>query len=239
MTMQLFHRLTLIVSLAVLGAAIGSFGAGFLMPRNAGLAGGATVLMAGIAGLIGGAAAGLLAAVYAAPLLRSRMNMVVLPIAILLLAALAFKIWRSADQLKDPESAYSGLPSFRLAFEQTTVTDPGLATSISVDTSSRNWLFVLADGRKCTGGLRAKAQDSVGSALIAVHNKLASGEVCSGYDGSHVQELKWTFTDASGTQPEKRIELPPGCSETDTTVSQLVRTLRLIPSIAETKTTCN
>ncbi len=237
--MQLFHRIALIVSLAVIGTAIGFLGAGLLTPRNAGLAGGAIILMAGIAGLIVGAIVGLLAAFYATPQFRRRVNMAALPVAVLLLGASTFAVWRNSGQFADPETAYADLPSFKVVFEQTTITDPNLATLIQVDTSSRTWQIALADGRICTGNLRAKAQESVGAALIGSRDKLGRGEICNGHDGPHVQVLTWHLTDAAGNSPEKRVELPRGCSETGPVIAPLVRALRLVPSIAETKTTCN
>lgn len=238
-TMQLFHRISLTVSLAVVGAAIGFFSAAFLMPGDAGLAGGAAVLMAGLAGLLVGAAIGLLAGFYITPHLCARVNTVALPAAILLSAAFAAVIWRNADRVTDPESAYANLPSFRVVFEQTTITDPNLATSIRVDTASRSWQIVLADGRICTGGLRAEAQESVGKALIVMRDNSDRTKICNGYDGRPVQVLKWRLGDATGNVPEKRFELPSGCSETGPVIAPLVRNLRLIPSIAETKTVCN
>lgn len=236
--MQLFHRTALILSLIVIGAAFGFLGAGLFIRDNAGFAGGAAILMAGITGLVFGAVAGSLVAFYATPRVHKRINLVALPAAFLLLGTFAFAIWRNAGQLTDPETAYTGLPTFKVVFEQTTVTDPNLATSIKVDTSSRSWQIVLADGRICSGSLRAKAQESVGAALTGASDKLGRGETCDGYDGPHVQVLTWRLTDAAGNSPENRTELPLGCSETGPVIAPLVRTLRLMPSIAETKTTC-
>lgn len=236
--MQLFHRTALTLSLTVIGAAFGFFGAGLFIRDNAGFAGGAAILMTGISGLVFGAVAGFLAAFYATPRVHKRINLVALPAAFLLLGAFAFAIWRNAGQLTDPETAYTGLPTFKVVFEQTTITDPNLATSIQVDTSSRIWQIVLADGRICTGRLRAKVQESIGTALIGSRNKLDRGEICSGHDGPQVQVLNLHLIDAPGKSLEKSVELPLGCSESGPVIAPLVRILRLMPSIAETKTTC-
>lgn len=230
-------RALLVPALAILGLVAGLFAGMWAVPKDTGLAGGAIVVGYGAVGLALALIAGILMAVLAAPAALRLSALIAVPLAVAAAIAIGILIWLNGRPPGDPESAYAGLPSYRVTLEQITITDPYLATRVEIDTGERTWRTQLPDSRVCTGVLRAEVQKFVADALgrfVAQSDRIRAE--CGGEPAT--QRLAWRFEPRDGQPADGEFSFSQACSDATPALGAFVAALRLAPSKVDSGPAC-
>lgn len=204
---NLLWRSLLIISSGLAGLYLGSWaGAAYFVSKDAGLAGGAIVLMYAIAGLAVFAVAG---AVVAFRLggrnLRNTALIIAAPVLLFYLVLTAIALMKSAAE-REPDEAFAPAGQFTVAMERVDLSDPYLFARMEVDSESRRWTQTgpAPEHKICSAEIRSKELIEIRNALdvlLALGAEELAG--CNDAEEPVIKRLHWNLID-------KR--LPPGGS---------------------------
>jgi pimeloyl-ACP methyl ester carboxylesterase len=230
--LSLLLRALLVAAAGIVGIALGGIvGAAAAQDAEA-LVAGAIVAM----GAILGGAAGLLAGGLASWKLDARKARFALWIlgmpAIALLALAARQLWLKDQETRDPEHAFAGLPVFVATLERDPKHDPVLATRVQVDALSRRWSLTLADGRICTGRLRAAVQRRVSTGLPTTAEQ---PDACiDAAPAGPLERVTWRIQEGSSGAAQ----IDQACRSAEPQLQRLAALLAMAPNLATSAPSC-
>ena len=222
--MALLWRLLLMISLAFWGLSLGtSLGGMFLVPPGQGLAGPVEALGYGLLTAVIVAAAALYLT-RSWPDRRLRIAALGASLSALILGSYLYTSYlQRREAARDPDSAYAGIPTFTISWEQVVVKDPYLRTKMDVNSAKRRWVSVgpAPDNQVCQGTVRAAVLQKISASLEAI---VASPSEflapCTETTAEVEQRISWDYSDgrSSGT-----LDVTPSCLEEREIVRDLTR----------------
>ncbi len=196
---NLLWRSLLIISSGLAGLYLGSWaGAAYLVPKDAGLAGGAIVLMYAVAGFAVFAVAGAVAAFrLGGQNLRNAALIIGIPVLLFYLVLTAIGFMKSAAE-REPDAAFAPAGKFTVTMERVDLSDPYLFLKMEVDSESRTWTQTgpAPEHKVCSAEIRSKELIEIRNALDALLG-LSAEELadCKSAEEPVIKRLHWNLID--------------------------------------------
>ena len=135
----IFWRVALIIGMVLAGVYAGALAALLLVPKNAGLAGGAMVLFHVVLGALVFAVIGVIIALKLKDqALRKTSRFIGVPVLILTLVLSAIAISKTLAN-REPDSAFAPAGQFTATMERLDTSDPYLFVKMEIDSKKRTW----------------------------------------------------------------------------------------------------
>ena len=224
-----FWRSLLIISFGLIGIYLGFWvGGAYFVPKGAGLAGGATVLMYGVLGFVGFAIAGAIIAFRLhAKTLRNTALIVTCPVLLFYLALIIIALIKAAGE---PDTAFAPAGKFSITMERVDISDPYLFSKMHVDSKTRTWVQTgpAPKHKICSARIKAKNLIKIRQALdtmLALSSEKLTD--CNQTDQPVVKRLHWNLIDA---------QLPQGSLDVNSTCLhhqlEIARTFSLVETVS-------
>jgi hypothetical protein len=209
MTIFLWRSL-LIISFGLVGMYLGSWvGATFFVPKSAGLAGGAMVLMYLILGFVVCAIAGAVVAFRLHGRALRKAALITGCSVLLFYLVLAVIALTNGAAGREPDAAFAPAGNFAVTMERVDTSDPYLFVKMHVDSKTRTWAQTgpAPEHKICSAKIMAKNLVEIRGALDTLlalgAEKLAD---CKSADQPVVKRLHWDLID--GQMPQGGSVLP-------------------------------
>jgi len=192
-------RSLLIISFGMIGLYLGFWTGGtFFVPKGAGLAGGATVLMYGVLGFVGFAIAGAIMAFWLREkTLRNSALIIACPVLLFYLALIIMALIKAAGE-REPDAAFAPAGKFTVTMERVDISDPYLFSKMHVDSTTRKWQQTgpAPKHKICSARIKAKNLIEIRHALdrmLALNPEKLSD--CKQGDQPVIKRLHWNLID--------------------------------------------
>lgn len=203
-------RSLLIVSFGLIGLYLGFWlGGAFLVPKNAGLAGGPVVLMYGVLGFVGFVIAGAVAAFRLnGKTLRKTALIIGVPVLLFYLVLAVIALTKAAAE-REPDAAFAPAGEFTVTMERVDRSDPYLFIRMQVASKTRKWEQTgpAPEHKICSARIKAKhlieIRGALDALLVSGAEKLAD---CRRTEQTVVKRLHWDLLD--GRMPQGGPVLP-------------------------------
>ncbi len=241
-------RSLLIIGFGLIGMYLGfRVGAAYLVPRGAGLAGGAMVLMYAVVGFASFAVAGAIVSFWLyGKTLRNTALIIGCPVLLFYLVLAVFALTKAAAD-REPDVAFAPAGKFTVTMERVDRSDPYLFTRMHVGSETRKWEQTgpAPEHKVCSARIKAKNLIEIRRALDTLlalgAEKLAD---CKQAERPVVKRLHWNLIDGRLPQngsvlPEKgTLDVTSHCLGRQIEISRAFSLIEQVSLTSDAKVTC-